>query len=251
MIHPMVHSAFESLADRDIEIGPSLQQKQELFHEFMTHARRIWQNFDFVEPHVGISNDEPPRKVLAAVVHLGDIKARGNFITHRATFYQLLLSERLLGMPKEAVTKVLIHEAVHLGYPDHNQDFRDLVRQHGGAVSETSIESPGVQVQLKQGARFKTVKVFPEDQEQAAILWAKQELTKNRGARYRILQSTQPRVGQRWRTPGGQIYEILEDTGDSFRCDVHDEAGGLTPNSWSFSTQEFNRMIKSLPLILL
>jgi hypothetical protein len=101
---------------------------------------------------------------------------------------------------------------------------------------------------MKQGARFKTIKVFPEDQEQQAILWAKQELIKNHGARYRILQSTQPQVGQKWRTPGGQVYEILEDTGGSFRCDVHDEKGGLTPNSWTFSHDEFVRMIKSMPL---
>ena len=58
----------------------------------------------------------------------------------------------------------------------------------------------------------------------------------------------EPKVGQKWKTPGGQVYEILEDTGDSFRCDVHDEKGGLTPNSWTFSKEEFARMIRSFPL---
>lgn len=57
------------------------------------------------------------------------------------------------------------------------------------------------------------------------------------------------RVGQKWVTPNGQVYEIL-DVGDQVRVDIHHETGGMTPNTWTFSRQEFERMIKSFPLRL-
>lgn len=56
------------------------------------------------------------------------------------------------------------------------------------------------------------------------------------------------RVGENWIGPNDQVYEIVEDTGSSYRADVHHRRGGLTPNTWTFSHHEFNRMIETLPL---
>ena len=50
------------------------------------------------------------------------------------------------------------------------------------------------------------------------------------------------------------MYEILEDTGDGWRVDIHVGTaenpawGKLYPNTWSFTKAQFARMIKTMPL---
>lgn len=56
------------------------------------------------------------------------------------------------------------------------------------------------------------------------------------------------KVGDKFVGPNDQVHEVVEDTGDGYRVDIHAPGGGTYPNTWTFSYHQFDRMMDSLPL---
>ena len=153
------------------------------FGMFVEAVRQVWRNNEFVADVLVLSPEEPSGRVLASLSYAGTPSAIGNSILRRAPRYTLRVSDRLLMRGTNSVRKVMIHEAVHVVYMNHGREFRDLVRKHGGTVSEEAIENPGVHVQLKRGSRFETIKTF--DTEPEATRWAHEQKRENPG-KYRL-----------------------------------------------------------------
>src|SRR3990167_1151968 len=153
------------------------------FEVFRLATEQVWHNHQFVQPVLVLSDEPPAGDVLASLAYAGKPMAIGNSILRRAERYILRVSDRLLAMDAEHVRRVMIHEAVHLGYPKHDANFRQLVREHGGTQSESALDNPGVHVQVKQGSRYTTIKTFEDERE--ATRWAKEQMRANPG-RYRL-----------------------------------------------------------------
>ena len=148
-------------------------------------AQEVWRNADSVLPRVFLSPEEPASDVLASLAYdTHGVRAFGDIIFATRVNYTLRLSARLLVMDDEAVRRILIHEAVHLGHPTHGPEFRQMVRQHGGAVSESSTADGKIQIQAKIGNRYRTVE-FADTEAQAETI-AREYRTANPGAKVRL-----------------------------------------------------------------
>lgn len=155
---------------------------------FIEAARAMWQNADFALKVVELVEEEPADGVLASLAYAGRPMAIGNSILRRPPRYVLRISQRLLDMADDAIRKIMVHEAAHLGHAAHDADFRSMVRAHGGSVSESAIEADVIRVEVKVGARYRVLREFPGEQEMEAFRWAKEQSKANPGTRYRIQQ---------------------------------------------------------------
>ena len=79
------------------------------------------------------------------------------------------------------IERLMIHEAVHIGYKLHDAHFVEMVRAYGGAVSESGLA--GVKVERKEGARYRVIATFATEGE--ALAWAKEERARHPG-QYRL-----------------------------------------------------------------
>ena len=159
--------------------------RDQAFRMFKEAARKVWRNSDFVEQAVSLSHEEPKGDVLASLAYAGNVRAIGDSLIVRSKHYTLRIADALLAKDETTIMKIMIHEAVHLGYPRHDADFRRLVREHGGAVSESATGDDSIKVQMKKGSRFETIKTF--DDEHEAMKWAKEQMKINPG-KYRMIQ---------------------------------------------------------------
>jgi hypothetical protein len=102
------------------------------------------------------------------------------------TLYTLRVSPAFLELDDESIRRVLIHEAVHLGYPNHGREFRALVAKKGGVISGRAVEDGDdkIQVQRKEGTRFKTFATVTTEAEGMALM--KAEWAKDKGC-YRMM----------------------------------------------------------------
>lgn len=98
--------------------------------------------------------------------------------------YVLIMSPRLLREDEDTIRKIMIHEAVHIGYVGHGAEFQRVVKRHGGALSERSAVEGRVHVQEKVGARYKTIETFADMERAKARLYALGRA--NPGKQYRI-----------------------------------------------------------------
>lgn len=125
--------------------------------------------------------------VLSALKYAGRPWAIGDALVQSAARYTLIIDPRLLSYDDDFIKGIMIHEAVHIGYPLHNKEFRDMVTRFGGAVSESAARGEGLRVQVKQGARYQTVKTFDHIAEDEAVAWVREQKKQNPGARYRTI----------------------------------------------------------------
>lgn len=208
------------------------------------------------------SNTDPKGKVAASLTIMFPkaVKAIDDDLMVPSGLYVLNVSERLLEKPAEFVDKIMGHEALHVGYPRHDVNFRRLATRHGLPLTESWAEDPGWKVQRKEGARYKTLETF--ETEQQAREWALEERSRNPG-KYRLIARTVrlerglarsdmihgSAVGEDWIGPFGQRYRIVEDTGDGWRVEIQHKSSDLqAEESWTFSKQQFERLKESLPL---
>jgi hypothetical protein len=111
----------------------------------------------------------------------------GHLLTYCRDGYTLLVSDKLLALDDAMIMRVLVHEAIHLGFPNHGADFRRLCNKHGAVVSQAAIEKGEdykIQVQRKDGSRFKTFATVDTEAEGMALM--KAEYAKAPG-RYRLM----------------------------------------------------------------
>ena len=163
--------------------------REEAFDVFLRAIEHVWgqRGFSFVRPVVRLGTESPPADFLAAVLWTGGRPmAIGSSLIRRAASYELRVADRALALDEGAMWRLMVHEAVHLGISQHGQEFRSLVREKGGAVSERNVndEVAKILLQKKIGPRYQTIEEF--DDERAAQARARALLQEDRSARFRI-----------------------------------------------------------------
>jgi hypothetical protein len=164
--------------------GPAPRTREEALAIFRQCAREIWRNADAC--NVSVAERGPSSDAVAAIAGRSACDQFNRYVTNPEWPRVLYVSERALSLDDEALRRVMIHEAVHLGIGGHSARFRRVCVSHGGAMSGGEAEGRPVQVQRKEGARYRTVREFPRECIEEAKAWGSQ-LSRNTGFRYRIV----------------------------------------------------------------
>ena len=96
----------------------------------------------------------------------------------------LYVSTKLMDKPTVFMMALLRHEAVHLGYPRHDEGFRKVCQLHNIPMTESNYEKGEFEVMRKEGSRYVLLKSFKTFDE--ANNFATQQAGANPGTRYRI-----------------------------------------------------------------
>lgn len=162
---------------------PALRTYADVHARFLDAVRHVWRNSaDFVLPAVRPAPDRRPDDptVHAALLQpRGRTMAVGDSLLMRAEWYSLLLNDSIYALPDDMIWRVLVHEAAHMGYPNHGKDFIALVTAKGGVVAGAGTDSGGVieaQVKLKEHGRYRTVRTFPQEQQAVAKAWVREQM---------------------------------------------------------------------------
>ena len=159
--------------------------RAEAFERFKRAVEHVWVNGAFVQGAELVMSDEPPiGTVLASLAFVGRVDAIGDHLMVRAHKYLLSVSDRLLALPDDAVWKVLVHEAVHMGIRHHGAAFRELCRAKGGSVSESALEDPKTKCEKKVGSRYQVQQTF--DNERDGERWCKEQARLEPSSRWRL-----------------------------------------------------------------
>ena len=172
--------------------------REEALSRFKEIATRMWAGLDLDKTSITISPDQPRdfawgwsggQPIYGAIITQGSKRAQGSHLLKAPFSAMLLLDNTLLTMDNSIIEGVLIHEAAHLGYGNHGQAFREIVRANGGFISGDGVRTgtSSISVQRKVGGRYQTVRDgFSSEAE--AISWARAERAKD-GCRYRLTLS--------------------------------------------------------------
>jgi len=76
--------------------------------------------------------------------------ASGDVLHRHASAHVLNVSDALLALPEDVIYKFLLHEAIHVGYPEHDDDFAALARKVGTGRTEREILGLGVLVERER-----------------------------------------------------------------------------------------------------
>jgi len=161
------------------------------FDIFKSAADEIWGPETMKQVSLRYSVEELPG-VLAGLRHLRHNKRKmaiGQSLIYlpRDKSFTLVLDPKLLEHDREFVRRIMVHEAIHIGYPKHDADFRHLVKKYRGALTETDANEASdkpYQAQKKVGSRFQTVERFETELE--AWTFIKQEFEKDRSVKWRL-----------------------------------------------------------------
>jgi hypothetical protein len=170
------------------DAGGPLGTREAALERFRAAAVEVWGKFP-PQLELSVSAEPPKEDVYAAISYAGAPWAIGRSLIRYPRSATLLVSDAFLQLDAEKAWKVLLHEAVHLGYRGHGKDFRDVAREVGAVVSGAAVESGGaIEVQKKIGSRYKTVRTFPPDQEREALAWGREQARLEHGSRWRMQQ---------------------------------------------------------------
>lgn len=92
-------------------------------------------------------------------------KAFGNRLYIYPKHMRLYVRRDVLRKNPNYVIQFLRHEALHIGYPTHNEDFRRMCKDYNIPITEMQNKSHGFRVQKKIGSRYKTKKICKSLQE--------------------------------------------------------------------------------------
>jgi len=132
-----------------------------LLDEFIGESKKVWGNsklIDQINLKVKIGK---PRSGLAELRFRNKGQAINGTLISVPRNAELVVSKQFLNLEKNKRRQVLRHEGGHLGYKQHTKAFRNLMEEKEGTLSQTHLKSSGVQVQVKKGARYSTVKTLP------------------------------------------------------------------------------------------
>lgn len=123
----------------------------------------------YLRDRIKMSTETPTGDVLASVTSNGTQAARAQTLRRFAPSYTLRLSPRFYELPDDRAEGILKHEVLHLGYPRHDAAFNEHARSIGAPLTEMESEGGKVEVQVKDGARFRTVQEFDTEDEARAF----------------------------------------------------------------------------------
>lgn len=149
------------------EVDVSNFDEEYLKERFLFNARRIWGdvidkiNFKFTKR-------EFKKGHILSLAYNSRPRAIGNALISAPTEMNLYYSDNVFDYSKEDAEKIIIHEVIHIGYPDHTQEFMKQVVKFGGIKTIAHLEGLGIQVQSKlrinKRGRFKTIMTFKDDE---------------------------------------------------------------------------------------
>lgn len=164
--------------------------KQKLREKFHKETNEIWGDF-FVKNNLDFEFEiTKPQRTPARVIypnskHLPQAISRMMLRFPKNEKIKVQAGEDLFGLDEKIIDKVIRHEAIHLGHPKHDDNFRRVANEVGTGISMSQILGKGFQVQVKEGNRYKTTKVFPTYDE--ALIFGK-EFAKLNKLNVRILE---------------------------------------------------------------
>jgi len=149
------------------EINVLNPNEEYLKERFLFNAHRVWGdvidriNFKFTK--------RPPKKGhVLSLAYNARPKAIGNALISAPLDMNLYYSDAIFEYSKEDVEKIIVHEVIHIGHPDHTEEFMKQVMKFGGIKTLSHLEGAGIQVQSKlrsnKRGRFKTVMTFKDDE---------------------------------------------------------------------------------------
>jgi hypothetical protein len=189
---PQVAGSCEVASRREPSEGTTTRQA--VFERFRELARKMWRNYDSIDALVSFDPSKEPDRtasspiIYAAILADGRQRSLGDLILHSSSKYVLQLHNELLSLKPDVIDKILLHEAGHLGINNHGEEFRKMVVKNGGSVSFFAAvceDGKSIRVEIKEGARFKTIRTFPFDREAEATAWVRQERMRVPG-KYRL-----------------------------------------------------------------
>ncbi len=104
--------------------------------------------------------DFPPNDgVLAALRYdTNGARAEGRVLLSHASNHMLALAPRLLEKSADDIRRVLLHEAIHVGRPRHDAEFKKIAAEVGAVLSEQELDGVfRVEKQVSKGKRFEVV----------------------------------------------------------------------------------------------
>lgn len=186
--------------------GPPVS-REELLRRFQDIAAMVWrwpQNPEHRTWNVRLVLAQDPaaeqayskKGVYAALRHTPRPAAwaSGRHLVHPSGngVYQLIVTPELQLLDDDSIEKVLIHEAVHIGYPRHDASFRAVVKECGGVFTGSALED-GYKIRVERKdpgkARYVVAKEF--DDEKEAVAWGRAEARSGKypvGTRWRMVQ---------------------------------------------------------------
>lgn len=129
---------------------------------FKDWAKLIWGNsvlIDRINLTVEVV-DKLRGNVPAAISYRHRPQCIGSALIRVPKDITLKVTRSLLAMTDDKISKIIGHEAIHLGCPSHNRDFFALAKYHKLPVSLQDAEGGRVMLQIKIGSRYKTIETF-------------------------------------------------------------------------------------------
>lgn len=149
------------------EVDVSSFDEEYLKERFLFNARRVWGDV-IDEIHFKFTKREPKKGHVLSLAYSSRPKAIRNVLISAPTEMNLYYSDSIFDYSKEDAEKIIIHEVIHIGYPDHTEEFMRQVVKFGGVKTMSHLEGLGIQVQSKKRAnkrgRFKTIMTFKDDE---------------------------------------------------------------------------------------
>lgn len=134
-----------------------------------------------------VTEPPPADKAPAALRYdTADASAEGRVLKTFASFHTLAISDSLTTYTQSVVEKVLLHEAIHVGYPRHDRHFERIAAEVGTASTLAAMLGNGFVVEIQRGAKASRFQeCFSTPDRDTAFAFAEQ---KRAGAgRYRVV----------------------------------------------------------------
>lgn len=134
--------------------------------EFDHALRDVWGDATVERLSVDVT-DVPPTtlSVLAALAYDRNVRTRaiGRSLFQYANHYTLKVAAELLHEGPEIVRKVLLHEAIHIGYGAHDARFRAVADEVGTYATENLMRGGGYVISIKREGEKRYAKVHETD----------------------------------------------------------------------------------------
>lgn len=141
------------------------RKKEKIEEYFKEEAEDVWdweglgEELD-VEVFVGESSEEAKKDYLAGLGKPGKGQAIGDSLVKTPKNVKLKISPRLMKENDvKKIRKLMKHEAIHLGYGRHTEDFYKVADSEGAPISEKHFEKGYIEIQEQdnKGERYETV----------------------------------------------------------------------------------------------
>lgn len=160
---------------RTASFKPDLHWVEQKFREY---TKEMWgeNTYEKLKDRLTFVRGELKGNHLAAVVYAGNPRVIGDHLVVYANKYTVLVTDRFLALSDQKQAEgVLRHEVIHLGHRGHGREFREMAHRFGAPISEEASAGGGVKIQVKDGARYKTVEEIHDKSFDEVARWLRRE----------------------------------------------------------------------------